>query len=135
MRINFDNNVNSRTFGAQIKVDNKLKEMMQFYPLKEMKNNLEASGTHNVYELGKYSATDKLNGTYDVLLNGDKFGEISHKTKEGLFTTAKNFLQKSLEKENSILAEINPQIGSKLNKIRQFVKETGLDVENVKKWL
>lgn len=134
MRVDF-NSTNTRTFGAQIKVNNNLKEMMNFEPLKEMKTNLESSGTHNVYELGKYSAKDKLNGVYDVLVNGDKFGEITHSSRDGLFTTAKNFLQKSLDKENSILADVNPEISAKLTKIREFIKTTGLEIRNVKNWL
>ena len=134
MRINFDS-TNTRTFGAQVKVSNNLKEMMQFSSLKQMKKTLESSGTSNVYEMGKYTPADKLNGSYDVLLNGDKFGEIPHKTSEGLYTTAKKFLQTSLEKENSILAEISPDISTKLNSIREFIKNSGLDANNVKKWL
>lgn len=132
MKINTTNNI---SFGASIKVNNQLKEMMQFGPLKQIKKELEQSGTHNVYELGKYIPNDKLQGSHEVLLNGEKFGELPHKTKEGLFTLAKNFLKNCAEKENSILADINPEINSKLNKIRDFIKESGLSLENVKKWL
>ena len=129
------NTISKTNFGASIKIDNKYSEMIKYSPLKQMKNSLEKSGTHNVYELGSYKQFYKKSGSHDLFLNGTKFDEISTSVSDGYFGTAKKFLQKSLDKENSILAEINPEISDKLNKIRDYVKNTGLSIENVKKWL
>ena len=51
------------------------------------------------------------------------------------FSAQVNFLQKCCDIEDSLLAEINPEISSKLEKIRNFIKDTGLSIENAKKWL
>ena len=131
MQVNFS----QPNFGARVKIKPEMKNVTEFGPLKDMKAKLENSGTANVYELGKYTTIDKRNGVHEVLLNGVKFDEVTHKDSDGYFGVAKKFLQKSLDKEDSILAEINPEILSKLNKIREFIKNTGITIENAKKWL
>ena len=135
MRINSIDNGNKNTFQANIKLDSKLNEMTKYGSLKEMKNAILKSETNNIYELGAYKAHDKVSGSYDILMNSNKIDEIPTKSSDGYFGVVKKFLQKSLDKENSILAEINPEISNKLNQIREFVKSTGLTTENVKKWL
>lgn len=106
MRINSINNGNKNTFQASIKLDSKLNEMTKYGSLKDMKNAIQNSQTHNVYELGAYKAHDKLYGAYDVLLNGNKIDEIPSKSSDGYLGLLKKFLQKSLDKENSILVKI-----------------------------
>ncbi len=133
MRTDFSN-VN---FGARVKVANNYKDMLNFGPLKQLNKQLENSGTENLYELGKATFTNpqRTAGRHEMLLNGQKFDELTQLPQEGTFGLMQNFLKKCLDKENEIVSQINPEISSKLESVREFVKNIGLSVENVKKWL
>lgn len=131
------NNNDNRSFGAQVVLKNKYKDMLGHAPLKKMHEKLVKSGTSNVYEMGKSSFTNSIKtaGKHDLLLNGENFDELVQLPSDGTFGLVKNFLQKCLDKEISILPQINNEVAEKLESIRNFIKNTGLAVENVKKWL
>lgn len=131
------NNINSTNFGARIQLKNQYKDVLGHGPLKSLHKELTQSGTNNLYELGKATFTNpqKTAGKHDLLLNGEKIDEIIQTPADGTFGLIKNFLQKSLDKELSILPEINKEVAEKLEKVKEFIKTTGLSIENVKKWL
>lgn len=137
MKVNAINTQNSPNYGAKVKVDFRYKEMLAYSPLKAMTQKLEKSGTENVYELGKATFTNpqRTAGKHEVLLNGQKMDEVVQSPADGTFGLMKNFLQKCIDKENEIVAKINPEISEKLEKVRGFVKELGLSIENTKQWL
>lgn len=130
-------NVNNTNFGARVVLKAPYSDMLGHSPLKKMHDELSKSGTNNVYELGKstFSNPQRTAGKHEVLLNGEKFGEINQSPADGTFGLVKNFLKKSLDKENSILPQINKEVAWKLEAVREFIKASGLSVENVKKWL
>ena len=134
MRVSAIKNQNTN-FGAQVKVGYPYKDLLSFAPLKGMHEQLKKSGTENVYEIGKtvYSQNSKL-GKNELLLNGEKFAEQRINPADGAFGFMKKFLQKCLDKETTIMAE-TPVVSEKLDKIRALIKDMGLSVENVKKWL
>lgn len=135
MRINNVNN--QQNFGASVKVNNQFKDMLKFGPLKNLNNQLKNSGTNNVYELGKatYTNPQKTNGKHEILLNGEKIDDVVQNSSDGTFSLMKSFLEKCVEKENSLLPKFNEEIAAKLDKVKATIKETGLSIENVKKWL
>ena len=130
-------NINNTNFGARVVLKTPYNDMLGHAPLKKMHEELSKSGTNNVYELGKATFTNpqKTAGKHEVLLNGEKFGEINQSPADGTFGLVKNFLKKSLDKENSILPQINKEVAVKLESVREFINGTGLAIENVKKWL
>lgn len=134
MRIENTNNAN---FGANVILKNQYKDMLGHAPLKKLHNNLLNSKTNNVYELGKATFINTLKnaGKHEILLNGEKFDEVIQTPQDGTFGLVKSFLQKCIEKENSILPQINKEVANKLESIKEFIKSTGLSIENVKNWL
>lgn len=129
--------LNGTNFGARVVLKNQYKDMLGHAPLKSLHNTLLNSKTNNVYELGKSTFTNpqKTSGKHEILLNGEKFDEVVQSSQDGTFGLVKNFLQKCVEKENSILPQISEEVATKLDSIRAFIKDTGLAIENVKNWL
>ena len=129
--------LNSTNFGARVVLKNQYKDMLGHAPLKNIHNELINSKTNNVYEFGKSTFTNpqKTSGKHEILLNGEKFDEVVQTPQDGKFGLVKNFLQKCVEKENSLLPQISEEVATKLDSIRAFIKDTGLAIENVKSWL
>ena len=130
-------NVGCANFGAKVKIPSNCKDIVPFSPLKELKSQLEKSGTENLYELGEstYTNPQRTAGRHEILLNGLKVDELVQNPADGTFGLMKNYLQKCIDKENQIVAQINPEISSKLAQIKDFIKTLGLSVEDAKKWL
>ena len=137
MRVEPVNTPKTANFGAKVNLDFRYRDMAKLGPLKELSQKLEKSGTQNVYEFGKsiYTNPNKTAGKHDILLNGEKFDEVVQVPSGGTFELVKNFLQKCCDKEQELMGKLNPEISSKLDKIREFIKGLGLSVEDAKKWL
>lgn len=127
MKILSSNNLN---FKAQVKFD---KIYSTDYFFKDIKEQINNSGTNNIYEVKKVQGSSKY---HQILLNGEKFKGNLFTKKDGEYSFLKNIYNRILEKEKSILAEMK---GSKLNTgletLRKNARKLGISIEDVKKFL